>query len=429
MSASVNRDLVNADVPQSSAGVYRGGQKLAIVTTHPIQYHAPWLQALANHPLLDLEVLYCHKATPREQAESGFGIEFDWDLPLLEGYKHRFLRNVSRKPSVGSFWGLDTPEIRDVIRREQYDAVLINGWHYKSAWQAMQTCWSRKIPVMVRSDSHLYTSRHLLKRLLKEIPYRQFIGKLDACLAVGRWSRDYFLHYGAAPEKVFWVPHVIDPNRFDQEYARSLKQREVLRKKWELEPEVAVFLFVGKFIQKKRPMEFLKAVHEAVKAGARLTGLMIGDGPLRQTCEDFVRQSHTPVRFAGFLNQSQIAQGYIACDALVLPSDGRETWGLVVNEAMSCRRPCIVSDAVGCGPDLVTPGETGFVFPLDDVLSLAKIMARCSANLAQLARMGEIAYDRISRYSVRAAVDGVLTALEKVTNHRSERVQSCRSVW
>src|SRR6267378_2014014 len=103
-------------------------KRLAILTTHPIQYHAAWFRALASHPDLDLEVLYCHQATAREQAAAGFGIEFDWDVSLLDGYRHRFLKNVAGQPTVAGFGGLDTPEIADLINQQEYDAVIVNGW-------------------------------------------------------------------------------------------------------------------------------------------------------------------------------------------------------------------------------------------------------------------------------------------------------------
>src|SRR4249920_1071846 len=99
--------------------------RVAFVTTHPIQYHAPWFRALAAEPRLDFEVLYCHNATSDEQAGAGFGVRFDWDVPLLDGYGHRFLRNVAAAPSIGRFAGLDTPEIGDVIRRGRYDAIVV----------------------------------------------------------------------------------------------------------------------------------------------------------------------------------------------------------------------------------------------------------------------------------------------------------------
>ena len=167
---------------------------------------------MAQDPDLDLEVLYCRNAEPAEQAKAGFGVAFSWDVPLLEGYRHRFLHNVSKQPAIGKFSGLDTPELDTLIRRERFDAVVVNGWHYKSAWQGIRACWRAKVPVLVRSDSHLHTERHPVKRLVKAAPYRWFIPRLNACLPVGKWSSDYFLHYGARPERVFVVPHAIDPS-------------------------------------------------------------------------------------------------------------------------------------------------------------------------------------------------------------------------
>src|SRR5882724_392777 len=91
------------------------GKRLAIISTHPIQYHGPWFRALASKPELSIEVLYCHRATAREQSDAGFGVKFDWDVSLLDGYPHRFLRNVARTPTISGFNGLDTPEIKDII--------------------------------------------------------------------------------------------------------------------------------------------------------------------------------------------------------------------------------------------------------------------------------------------------------------------------
>lgn len=383
--------------------------RVAVVTTHPIQYHAPWFRALQECPELELQVFFCHRATPHDQASAGFGVPFDWDIPVLEGYRYRFLRNVAGRPSLGAFSGLDTPEIRDIIADERFDTLIVNGWHYKSAWQAIRACWGTNTPVMVRGDSHLHSPRNPVKRLLKTAPYRWFIPKFDACLSVGKWSADYFLHYGARRERVFLVPHVIDERQFSGEYARWQPRRNELRNQWGLPQAEVVFLFAGKFIEKKRPMDFVRAMDLAVQRGAAVNGLMVGDGPLRQQCERFARENSTPIRFTGFLNQSRIASAYAACDALVLPSTS-ETWGMVVNEAMTCGRPCIVSDRVGCGPDLVASGETGFVFPLGAVEALATLMIGCVADREKLAQMGERARNRAGKYSTSVAVEGVLRA-------------------
>ena len=138
---------------------------------------------------------------------------------------------------------------------------------------------------------------------------------------------------------------------------------------------------------------------------------MVGDGPLRAECEKLVRDSKVRIRFAGFLNQSVITTAYVVADVLVLPSDGGETWGLVVNEAMACGRPCIVSDKVGCGPDLIADDETGAVFPLGDVEALAEAMRRVAGDARALAAMGASARERVAGHSVSAAVNGVVGCL------------------
>jgi glycosyltransferase involved in cell wall biosynthesis len=392
--------------------------RLAIVTTHPIQYHAPWFRALARHPEIDLEVFYCHQATPQDQAKAGFGFEFEWDVSLLDGYTHHFLKNISSRPRVNGFFGLDTPEMKEIIERDSFDAVLINGWHYKSAWQAMRACWKTKTSVMVRSDSHMHTNRSIAKAIAKWPLYRWFIPKLDACLPVGQWSREYFLHYGAKPDKVFTIPHVVDDRYFVQETERLRPQRNELRANWNLDTQATVFLFAGKFIEKKRPMDFLKAIDLAAKRGATVAGLMVGDGPLRASCEEFVKREKVPVHFTGFLNQSEITKAYVSVDALLLPSDGGETWGLVVNEAMICGLPTFVSDHVGCGPDMITGNGTGYVFPLADDVALADLISLFAADESKRQFMSERAKQMANSYSPACAVDATLEAVRAVSKTR-----------
>jgi glycosyltransferase involved in cell wall biosynthesis len=389
-------------------------KRLAILTTHPIQYHGAWFRRLAAEPGLSLEVFYCHKATAKEQASAGFGVEFDWDVSLLDGYPHRFLRNVARQPAIAGFGGLDNPEIKNIIANEHFDAVMINGWHYKSAWQAMRACWKTGTPVMVRSDSHLQAERPLAKRIAKRPFYSWFISKLDVCLPVGKWSSDYFLHYGAAPERVFIVPHVVDTDYFESESQRLKPQRDTLRAQWGLD-DAAVFLFAGKFIENKRPLDFVKAITQAARKGARVAGLMVGDGPLRNECEELVRNNNLPIKFTGFLNQSRMVEAYVSADALVLPSTA-ETWGVVVNEAMACGRPCFVSDGVGCGPDMVRTAETGTLFAVGNTEGLGVMLSEFAANKKQMGWMGERAKDQAQKYTLSVAVDRMVEALEIVVS-------------
>ena len=106
----------------------------------------------------------------------------------------------------------------------------------------------------------------------------------------------------------------------------------------------------------------------------------------------------------------------------MLPSDGGETWGLVVNEAMACGLPAVVSVSAGCSADLVEEGKTGFTFPMGDVTSLADRIIQLS-NLLQASRtqIRASVESRIRRYSVEAAVEGTSSALAHVARQGSAR--------
>jgi glycosyltransferase involved in cell wall biosynthesis len=386
-------------------------RRVAIVSTHPVQYQACWYRAMASHPGLDPDVFFCHHATASDQAEAGFGVEFEWDTPLLEGYSFRFLHNVAKRPSPNTFRGTDTPEIQKTLKEGHYDAVLVAGWHYKSAWQAIYGAWRSGIPVLVRGDSHLYTKRSHTKLMVKQAVYRRVIPRFDACLAVGKWSRDYFLQYGASPQKVFTVPHCVDEAIFGGDCDSTKSPRKAWRLQFGLSEAQCVFLFSGKLLANKRPFDFIAALALAHQHGAKIAGVIVGDGTLRPACEALVKQISAPVHFAGFLNQTEIRQAYAGCDVLVLPSEG-ETWGLVVNEAMTAGRPCIVSDQVGAGPDLIEPGLTGDVFEVGNIPALARLLERYSTNIDVTRSMKAAVKEKIKAYSIQSAVEGTREAVE-----------------
>ncbi len=388
--------------------------RLAILATHPIQYHAPWYRGLVADGRLQIKVFFCHQPTPQQQASAGFGVAFDWDVPLLDGYEHEFLTNVAANPRTSGFDGLDVPGIREILRAGEFDAVLVNGWNYKAAWQ---TTWASKrlnVPVLMRGDSHLHTPRSRVKNCFKRLTYPLMLRSFDGFLDVGQWSREYYLHYGAREDRVFFVPHVIDELGFLNSMQKLHAQRDSIREMWDLPSDATVFLFAGKFIGKKNPLDFLRALKIAASTGTRVAGLMVGDGPLRPTCEEFARLEELPVTFAGFLNQSQIVKAYTAADCLILPSDGGETWGVVVNEAMWSGLPCIVSDRVGCGPDLIAALGTGAVFPLHDENRLGEYMVHLARNPEQRDACGVRARMLIQSYSVAAAVEGTVNAVAAV---------------
>jgi len=387
----------------------------AYVITHPIQYYTPVLQHLARSAPGEADVLYCSGELETSHAQAGFGVPYRWDVPLLEGYRHRFLENRAARPSTTTFGGLDNPELSRIIATGTYSAVVVNGWHFKTAWRTILACWRHRVPVLIRSDSHL-RGPVTLRRSVKWAFHRSFIPRLDGCLAAGAWSREYFENYGAENDHIFTIPPCVDNRRFEQQMDLFRPQREELRRQWGIASDATVFLFAGKFIPVKRPADFVSAIGRCAVARLSVVGLMAGDGPLREPCEQQARIGGAPIRFTGFLNQSRIAEAYAAADALVLPSE-TETWGLVVNEAMASGLPCIVSDRVGSGPDLIHPGVTGDIHPMGDVAALSALMARY-ADSGSLAAMGRSAKQKIESHSVDAAAESLLAAVDTVRSRR-----------
>ncbi|MBK7143966.1 MAG: glycosyltransferase family 4 protein [Xanthomonadales bacterium] len=384
--------------------------RIAVATTHPIQYQVPWLQRLAARDDIDLQVYFAMLPDAREQGRE-FGVAFAWDLDLLAGYRSRVLQNQSRRPSLTTFSGCDTPEIVDEIRAGRFDAVIVNGWGSKTALQALYACRRHGVPCLVRGEANGLRPRAWWKRWL----HRALIARYSACLAIGTRNRDYYLAAGVPPSRIFPTPYCIDNARFaaSADAQRAAPGRAALCTHFGLEPQRTTFLFSGKFVDKKHPLDAIAALRVARAQGADVQLLMVGDGPLRATLE--TAGHGLPVRFAGFLNQSQMAAAYAAGDCLVLPSDSGETWGLVVNEAMASGLPVIVSDQVGCAADLVQPGVTGDVYPCRDVHALAARMQVHAADRNQLLTMGMNARALVfASFSFELVVDGVLAALHAV---------------
>jgi len=340
--------------------------RLGVLATHPIQNHAPIFRELARH--CDLTVYFAHRQTPEGQAQAGFGVPFEWDVDLLSGYESAFLANRSRRPATNRFFGCDTPGIDEAIVRGRFDAFMVTGWGVKTYWQAVMACRRRNVPVLIRGDSQLPARRRPALRLAKELVYPRLLGLFDGFLYVGRRNHDYLRHYGLAERRLFFSPHCVDNDSFA---SRAETEREARRDREASAAATKSVLFAGKLVERKRPFDVIRALALVATQGCRTQAVFVGAGELEDSLRREAASSGVPAIFHGFQNQSRMPSLYAAADLLVLPSDHQETWGLVVNEAMACGVPAVVSDAVGCGPDLIDPGRTGAVFPLGDVTALS----------------------------------------------------------
>jgi glycosyltransferase involved in cell wall biosynthesis len=391
--------------------------RVAVLASHPIQYQAPWFRALAKE--VDLRVYFAHQPGREEQGE-GFGKAFEWDVDLLEGYSHHFLENRSKRPGTASYGGCDTPEIAARIAKGDFDAFIVSGWYLKCYWQAVNACRKAGIPVLVRGDSQLMTPRSKLKEWVKAAVYRRMLKRFDAFLTVGERNREYLRHYGVPEEKLFTAPHFIDNDWFASKASNEYGYALALRAEWQASERDVVVAFVGKFISKKRPTDLIEAMAD-VKSTIDCRLVCIGSGILERELRELAARLSVAVNFVGFKNQSELPSHYAAADVVVLASDGGETWGLVVNEAMACGTPIIASDACGCVPDLIESGVTGFSYPCGDVEALAK----CLERIVELKKSGHDwkpgLRDKLRSYSVETCTSGTLNAVHQLMAQRSSK--------
>ncbi len=397
--------------------------RLAILNSHPVQYGTPFFRRVAQSPEIDLVVYFCSRQGAEEYQDPGFGRRVKWDLPLLDGYPHRFLPNLRQRDEVGGFLSLINPSIVKEIWQNRYDAVFLGDYAYATDWLAFLAARLRRVPLFLVTESSLTYDRHVRRpwyiRWFKPKFLRWFFSQFDAAMAIGTLNADFYQFHGVPSDKVFPLPHVVDNQYFAERAAYFRPRRDQIRAELGLDPSDVVFLFAAKLTPIKAPMEMLEAYRRMIAAGATRTGLIIvGDGPLRAAAEEFARTQNLPkVAFIGFANQGELPKYYAASDVFVRP-DGvyKGDWGYTINEAMASGLAVISTDKIGAAADLVRHGENGSIVPFRDLDALAIAMKQMAADREKVCRMGERSKEIIRTWSYEEELQGLLAALRSL-NH------------
>jgi len=388
--------------------------RLAYFVSHPIQYQAPLLRRIAQEPDIDLTVFFSSDLSVRGYKDSGFGVHVQWDVPLLEGYKYEFLPRIADGDHIGFAkplnWG-----IFDRLRKGRFDAVWVFGYRSLASLQAIVAARLLRIPVILRAESNLHDhirSRavHAAKRALFA-----FLHNSVACVVpIGKKNRTYWEHYFGKDFPSFTMPYAVDNDFFQRRAREAAPQRESFRRELGLESGRPVVLYASKLQTRKRCIDLVDAyIRLAPAPGVDPSAylIIVGDGEERANLEARVRESGlSSIRFLGFRNQSELPRIYDLCDVFVLPSYN-ETWGLIVNEVMNAGRPVVVTDQVGCQPDLVHDGVNGFVYPAFNVDALSQCLRRLIEDPDLRATMGENSLRIIRQYSFEQDVVALRSAL------------------
>lgn len=358
-------------------------KKLAIITTHPIQYYAPVFKLIYERKNIDIMIFYTWGSGAVHKYDPGFGGQVEWDVPLLEGYPYQWVKNISKQPGSHHFKGIVNPDLVQQINKWQPDALLVFGWAYQGHLKVMRH-FKGKLPVFFRGDSTLLDEKPGFKSILKNVFLKWVYRHADHAFYVGTNNKNYFKKYGLKNEQLSFAPHAVDNDRFSAN--RVDNDATTLKKQLGIDKAALVILFAGKLENKKAPGLLLDSFLQLAMAGTHL--VFAGSGHL----EDQLRKrasGHPNIHFTGFQNQSAMPGIYQLCDIFCLPSQGPgETWGLAVNEAMACGKAVIVSDKCGCAVDLVSQ-KNGIIFNSGSVTELKAALQKLTSLQTILTQMGE----------------------------------------
>lgn len=280
------------------------------------------------------------------------------------------------------FWPR-TKALLKKMRSYQPDILNLTGWYDPAQWVLLFYAKLAGIKVIISNESNV---RDHVRMGIKE-RFKQFLlGRADAFFCFGKSSAAYLEKLGAKPSQILTQKAAVVDNEVILEYYQKVIVERDSHKKAKNWPRYN-FIFVGRLIPPKNLPLLLEAFFE-ISAEALEWGLVfLGEGEQKGELQRLA-QNNKNIRFEAGVPWYEVAEYLALADVLVLPSES-EPWGLVVNEAMICGLPVLVSEPSGCVDDLVKIGQNGFTFNPHQKQDLVTKMRYFVQSVANLARMGE----------------------------------------
>jgi glycosyltransferase involved in cell wall biosynthesis len=396
--------------------------RLAYLVSHPIQYQAPLLRRIAQEPDIELTVFFGSDFSVRGYKDKGFGVGVEWDVPLLDGYRHEFLPALRDDANPGTLspinYGIFS-RLRGRDKEPAFDVLWTHGYSSLNALQGMVAARSLGIPVLVRAEPWLGDrDRSGMTLALKQGFFKLLRVFVDGALPIGTLNAAYWRHYMGADFPLYRMPYAVDNHYFQSRSEDAREGRLSLQAELNVDASRPVILFASKLQSRKRCQDLVEAYKNLLsrrewKLQPYL--VIVGDGEERIALERQAAESTLEgIRFCGFRNQSELPRFFNLATVFVLPSR-HEPWGLIVNEVMNAGRAVIVSDEVGCQPDLIEDGVEGCVFPAGDVSALTDALRRVLATPETAAAMGQRGLAKIRTWDFEEDVRGLRRALAQVT--------------
>ncbi len=379
----------------SPARAEAGKRRCLVLLLEPTPYILPRALYLKRDPGLSVDLYFTFV-----NASQPWGTDAEAeDVPVILDQSVSSIRRI--RNAIAMLWR---------ILRGDYAAAHLAGWAHWLVRLSILACRFRGVPFAVESDTPLRNGHRDWREKLKSLLYPVWMRWITYAIPGGTRQAEYFRHYGVPEEKIL-ISHMTVDTAILQ--ATETPSRCDFRKLHGIPEDQVVLLFVGRLVEQKAIDTLLAAFELSASRNETLGLAIVGDGPERGLVEAAARRFPGRLWFPGREDQQGVVSWMRSSDVFVLPSR-REPWGLVVNEAMVCGLPVIVSDACGCVDDLVTDGQNGQIFPVDEPAMLAEIMLKLVLSEDRRIKMGNSSLDRIQAWTMDRESEVFLTTLRRM---------------
>lgn len=382
--------------------------RVGYIAGEPNPSRAPHLDRIAEHPEIDLTVIYAAATVHRRE----WTLELEHDPIVLDG------------PVLPLTWLLHhdyplTPQVWRLLNRERFDVLVIGGWSLLATQLAIVWARTHRVPYLLISENHFRERRPVWIRALKSLVLRHVIPQASGHLVTGALAREHALHYGAEPALVTVFPNTVDIAAYRAASARLATRRGAIRAHLGIAQHAVVVLQVSRLIPQKGPDELIEAVAQAARlTDSQLHLLFAGDGDLRSSLEQRARDLGISTTFAGFRQGSELLECYAAADIFALVSR-REPWGIVVNEAAAFGLPLVLTVEVGAASDLLRDGENGLSVQSGDIEGQARALARLAGDAELRARFGNRSIEIVKPWGYEPSVESFADAVQRAHQRRA----------